>query len=156
MPQSSTQGTPQKHYLMRLLLDAYSWFDESLQHSMQVSGVPVLSRSQSMVMVYIGEGVRRPSALARRLRVSRQAMHKSLGELEQKGFLQLVPDPADRRAKIVRLSPTGLKHHRKALACLNRLEEELEARIGPRMVAALSSALQAQWGQWPVEARIGD
>ena len=54
-----------------------------------------------------GEGISRPSALARKLRVSRQAMQKTLADLEDKGYLKLVPDPDDRRAKHVRLSRTG-------------------------------------------------
>lgn len=139
---------------MRQLFDAYSWFDESLQHSMQVSGVPGLSRSQSMVMIYLGKGVRRPAALARKLRVTRQAMHKTINDLEANGYVQLVPDPDDRRAKIVRLSATGLQRHRKAQACLMALEKELRKRLGTKKVAALSDALLADWGDSPVEKRI--
>lgn len=136
---------------MRRLFDAFSWFDESLQQSMQVSGVPGLSRSQSMVMIYLGEGVRRPAALARKLRVTRQAMHKTIADLEAKGYVQLVPDPDDRRAKIVRLSSTGLQRHRQAQVCLTALEKELEARLGRRAVAALTKALRADWGESPVQ-----
>lgn len=141
---------------MRLLFDAFSWFDESLQHSMQVSGVPGLSRSQSMVMIYLGEGIRRPAALARRLRVSRQAMHKTIADLEVKGYVRLAQDPDDRRAKIVRLSATGRQRHRKAQACLRQLEEELRSRVGQRTVGSLVKALQADWGESPVEYVVTD
>ncbi len=136
--QSSRKTTRERDFLMRRLFDAFSWFDESLQHSMQISGVPGLSRSQSMVMVYLGEGVRRPAALARKLRVTRQAMHKTILDLEDKGYVQLVADPDDRRAKIVQLSPTGLQRHSKAKACLTELERELVARLGRATVAALT------------------
>jgi hypothetical protein len=99
MPKSQIWNVDEPDFLMRLLFDAYYWFDESLQRSMQAQNIPTLSRSQSMVMICLGEGIRRPSTLARKLRVSRQAMQKTLADLEAKGYLRLVPDPEDRRAK---------------------------------------------------------
>ncbi len=154
--QSSRKTTRKQDFLMRHLFDAFSWFDESLQNSMQNSGVPGLSRSQSMVMIYLGEGVRRPAALARKLRVTRQAMHKTIADLEAKGYVQLVPDPDDRRAKIVRLSRTGLERHSKAQACLTGLEKELDTRLGRGTFAALNEALRANWGESPVQMDVAE
>lgn len=156
MSQTSRKTAGERDFLMRQLFDAFSWFDESLQTSMEESGVPGLSRSQSMVMVYLGEGVRRPAALARKLRVTRQAMHKTIADLESKGYVQLVPDPDDGRAKIVRLSRTGLQRHRKAEACLTALEKELDVRLGRRTVAGLIKALGADWGDAPVQKIVSD
>lgn len=133
-------------FLMRLLFDAYYWFDESLQRSMQAQNIPPLSRSQSMVMICLVEGIHRPSALARKLRVSRQAMQKTLADLEEKGYLRLVPDPEDRRAKHVRLSKTGKLRQSNARDYLRTLEDELKARLGNRKIAALTDALQSDWG----------
>jgi DNA-binding MarR family transcriptional regulator len=133
-------------FLMRLLFDAYYWFDESLQRSMQAQNIPPLSRSQSMVMICLVEGIHRPSALARKLRVSRQAMQKTLADLEEKGYLKLVPDPEDRRAKHVHLSKTGRMRQSSARDYLRTLEMKLKTRLGARKVAALSEALQADWG----------
>lgn len=153
MPKSSpkSKSPARREFLMSQLFDAFSWFDESLQQSMQMAGVPALSRSQSMVMVYLGAGIRRPSVLARRMRVTRQAMHKTIADLQEKGYVQLVTDPDELRAKIVQLSPTGLQHHRKAIACLTALEKELDARLGRRTIDGLSRALQADWGESPVQ-----
>lgn len=149
-PKARTPG--KREFLMRQLFDAFSWFDESLQQSMQVAGVPALSRSQSMVMVYLGEGIRRPSALARKMRVTRQAMHKTIADLQEKGYVQLVTDPDELRAKIVQLSPTGLQHHRKAIACLTALEKELDARLGRQTVTGLVKALRTDWGELSIQA----
>ena len=137
----------ESEFLMRLLFDAYYWFDESLQRSMQAQNIPPLSRSQSMVMVCLVEGITRPSALARKLRVSRQAMQKTLADLEAKGYLRLEPDPEDRRAKHVRLSKTGRQRQTNARVYLRNLEQELRTRLGARAVTALSDALQADWGE---------
>ncbi len=137
----------ESEFLMRLLFDAYYWFDESLQRSMQAQNVPPLSRSQSMVMICLVEGISRPSALARKLRVSRQAMQKTLADLEAKGYLRLEPDPEDRRAKHVRLSKIGMQRQNSAKIYLRNLEKALKTRLGAPTVTALSEALQADWGE---------
>ena len=133
--------------MMGLLFDAYFWFDESLQRSMQAKNIPPLSRSQSMVMICLVEGISRPSVLARELRVSRQAMQKTLAEMEAKGYLRLEPDSKDRRAKHVRLSRVGKQRQNSARAHLRTLEAELRKRLGSSRVTALTSALKADWGQ---------
>lgn len=143
---SQSGNADESEFLMRLLFDAYYWFDESLQRSMQAQNIPPLSRSQSMVMICLVEGITRPSALARKLRVSRQAMQKTLADLEAKGYLRLEPDPEDRRAKHVRLSKIGIQRQNSARVYLRNLEEELRVRLGTRPVAALTDALQADWG----------
>jgi DNA-binding MarR family transcriptional regulator len=50
----------------------------------------------------------RPSALAQRSGVTKQAMSQLIHELEARGYVEQVSDPADTRAKIVRLSKRGV------------------------------------------------
>lgn len=100
-----------------------------------------------MVMICLVEGISRPSALARKLRVSRQAMQKTLADLEAKGYLRLEPDPEDRRAKHVRLSKIGMQRQNSAKIYLRNLEKALKTRLGAPTVTALSEALQADWGE---------
>ena len=149
MDQSQPPSSDESEILLRLLFDAYCWFDEGLQRAMQEQNIPTLSRSHSMIMICLGQGIRRPSDLARKLRVSRQAMQKSLADLEARGFLRLVPDPDDRRAKYVSLSKTGKQRQSSAMNCLETLENELRDRLGARSVAALTKALVGNWGEPP-------
>ena len=65
-------------HLLLSLLQGFYWFDEGLQNYLQARGWPVVSRPQSMVMANIVLGVRRPSDIARRLGVSRQAIHATM------------------------------------------------------------------------------
>ena len=139
----------ESEFLMRLLFDAYYWFDESLQRSMQAQNIPPLSRSQSMVMICLVEGITRPSALARKLRVSRQAMQKTLADLEAKGYLRLEPDSEDRRAKHVRLSKIGMRRQNSARVYLRNLETELRDRVGSATIKSLTGALVTDWGEPP-------
>lgn len=131
----------------QLLLRAFYWMDESLQRNIQARGGPKVTHSQSMVILTIGEGIGRPSAIAERLGVSRQAVHQSLRELGKLNLVELVADADDGRAKIARLSKRGLPTQAIARDVLDELEGELENRLGKRALSHLRKALEADWGE---------
>jgi len=132
--------------LSQLIVRAFYWLDEGLQGNLQKRGGPEITHSQSMIMMLIVEGIRRPSAIAERLGVTRQAVHQSLREMIDVGIVELVPDPRDGRAKVARLSRKGAPIHRKARKILEQLEAELSDRIGKRQVASLRASLERDWG----------
>ncbi len=136
--------------LAQLIIRAFYWMDEGLQQNLRKAGGPEVSHAQSMVILVIGEGVRRPSQIAERLGISRQAVHQSLRELVSMGLVELVADQEDKRAKVVKLSKTGMPKHLVAADILERLEGALGARIGKRKVKQLREALESDWGE-PVE-----
>lgn len=143
---SAEKKQEQRTNLNQLIVRAFYWFDEGLQSNLQMRGGPEVTHSQSMIIMMIGEGIRRPSAIAERLGVSRQAVHQSLKELIDVELVELVPDPKDGRAKIARLSRKGAPIQRKASRILDRLETELGNRIGKRRAAALREVLEQDWG----------
>jgi DNA-binding MarR family transcriptional regulator len=59
------------------------------------------------VFQYPGPQGERPSALAARLRISKQALNHLLGELEQRDYLRRDPDPEDGRSKRIALTRRG-------------------------------------------------
>lgn len=132
--------------LGQLIVRAFYWIDEGLQGSLQRRGGPEITHSQSMIIMLIGEGIRRPSAIAERLGVSRQAVHQALKGLIEVDIVELAPDPKDGRAKIARLNKTGTPLHHQARVILEQLEDELGRRIGKRKVAALREILEQYWG----------
>lgn len=136
--------------LAQLIIRAFYWMDEGLQQNLRKAGGPEVSHAQSMVILVIGEGVRRPSQIAERLGISRQAVHQSLRELVSMGLVELVADQEDKRAKVVKLSKTGMPKHLVAADILEKLEVALGARIGKRKVKQLREALESDWGE-PVE-----
>jgi DNA-binding MarR family transcriptional regulator len=70
-------------------------------------------------------------ALAARLGVTQQATSKAVADLERRGYVERTADPADARARIVRLTARG-----EAVVAADReqraaLVEELAQRLGP-------------------------
>jgi DNA-binding MarR family transcriptional regulator len=71
-------------------------------------GFDDLDAAHLNVFQYPGPQGARPSELAVRLRISKQALNYLLGELERLGYLERRPDPDDLRSKRIALTPRGV------------------------------------------------
>ncbi|MDE2561110.1 MAG: winged helix-turn-helix transcriptional regulator [Sphingomonadales bacterium] len=132
--------------LMPRLLHGLVWLDEGLQARLRARGLPNVSRAQSMVMIHITSGTRRPSEIARRLGVSRQAIHATIGQMGEMGILQLVPDPADGRNRLVELTPFGEEMRHAAHVAMQDILSALAERIGNDGITDLLRILRSDWG----------
>lgn len=82
----------------------------------------------------------RQTVLAERLGISKQAVGQLVNDMVDMGFLELVPDPSDGRAKLIRLIPAELTA---GLQVLKAVEEELVDMIGAAHMQAMRAALIA-------------
>ena len=93
------------------------------------------------VLQYPGPDGARPSRLAARLRVSKQALNYLIGQLERLGYLERLPDPHDLRSKRIALTPRGdaaLSAIRDAVA---DVERDWADRLGADRFAELRALL---------------
>ena len=72
-------------------------------------GFDDLDAAHLTVFQYPGPQGAKPSELASRLRISKQALNYLLGELERLRYLERRPDPDDLRSKRVALTKRGAK-----------------------------------------------
>ena len=128
------------------LLQGFYWFDEGLQNYLRACGWPEVSRPQSMVMANIMLGVTRPSDIARRLGISRQAIHVTLKSMIDLDMVELVDDPASRRVKLVMLTKVGEAMRADARIAMGMMVTELVGRLGSKRLQQASAALGADWG----------
>lgn len=142
MPKTSNDS----HYLLRGLLQCYYWYDEGLQNSLAAAGYPGLSRTKSMLMVNIANGITRPSDLARNIGITRQAIQQTLVEMERDGLVTMIQDPNDGRAKIVKFSRRGVGIGKAAFAAIDEIEQELTDRLGAKTLEQLRDTLFRDWG----------
>src|SRR6266498_2126397 len=115
----------QRHMLQRLHERGFSDFDAAYLNVFQ----------------YPGPQGARPSELAARLRISKQALNYLLGELERLDYLERQPDPDDLRSKRVALTRRG-----KSAVCVIReavgeVETTWAQQLGPRRFAQLRDLL---------------
>ncbi|OJU22174.1 MULTISPECIES: MarR family winged helix-turn-helix transcriptional regulator [unclassified Sphingomonas] len=129
------------------LFQRFCWLDEGLQARVHERGWPDISRPQSMVMINIVSGVTRPSDIARRLGVSRQAIHTTIAQMIDKGVVTLEDDPDDARHKRLALTAFGERMRNDAQAAMTELTGVLAARIGQERFDQLLETLAADWGK---------
>ena len=132
---------------MMLLLRGYEWFDDNIQRIAGERGLPTLTRSESMLMIHLGDGVTRPTEIAKVMGVSRQAVHQTIAGLARKQVLELVPDPSDGRAKILRFRADAADLRDEIVSLQHELESILAERIGVEEVDMMRHALNADWGK---------
>jgi len=79
----------------------------------------------------------RPSTLAQRAGITKQAMSQLVRELETRGYVEQVPDSTDTRAKIVRLTKRGVALHAAAAEVRLELQSVALAKLGKLRVSRL-------------------
>lgn len=131
---------------MKRMYQRVIWLDDGLQQRLHDRGWPDVSRAQSMVMLNVIDGICRPAEIARRVGVSRQAIHVTIGQMADLGIVRLESDPDDARNKRVALTPFGETMRVAAQEAMGDLLATLSDRIGEARMAALLDVLRADWG----------
>jgi DNA-binding MarR family transcriptional regulator len=90
------------------------------------------------------DGVR-PGVLAERAGMSKQAMNRLLGSLEDLGYLLRSDAPDEGRARIVHFTKRGHAAYAKAIEVLREVEREWSEELGPKDLAHLKSLLFRVW-----------
>lgn len=94
-----------------------------------------------IVFQYPGPQGMRPSDLAARLRITKQALNYLLGQLETLGYLKRQADPHDLRAKRVALTKRGTSAIGVIREAVGEMETEWAQQLGPRRFAQLRTLL---------------
>jgi DNA-binding MarR family transcriptional regulator len=90
---------------------------------------------------YPGPQGARPSQLAVRLRMTKQALNYLLGELERLGYLERQPDPDDKRSKRIALTDRGVASVSVVRAAVSEIETAWSRQLGPKRFHELRAAL---------------
>lgn len=90
------------------------------------------------------DGVR-PGTLAERAGMSKQAMNRLLGSLEDLGYVVRSDARSEGRARIVHFTKRGHAAYARALEVLRDIEREWSAELGPKDFAQLKELLCRVW-----------
>ncbi len=110
--------------LVTLLLQATHHMVEDLIERVTAAGYQDVRPSDSKVFENIDPSGTRLTELAARAQLTHQSMSELVSGLESRGYVTRQPDPADRRARLVCLTPRGRELMRVALTVLNEIESE--------------------------------
>ena|SRR5919109_2088556 len=85
--------------------------------------------------------------LAARAGYTKQTVGEVTSELEELGYVERVPDPEDKRVKIIRLTDRGREAQRVGQGLIADVEAEWSRRYGKQRVAQLRELLEEVVGQ---------
>lgn len=87
-----------------LLFLVYRALEMRAHHAVIAAGVTNITLAQARIAARIGPHGSRVSDLAEQARVTKQSAGFLVDQLEEAGYVERVPDPADGRARLVRLT----------------------------------------------------
>src|SRR5919112_318167 len=98
--------SPPPRPLAALLTEVKLAMVEKLRERMAAAGHPDIREGYGCVFGFIDvEDGSRLTDLAASAGLTKQAVGEAVSELEKQGYLERLPDPNDRRAKIIKLTP---------------------------------------------------
>ncbi|MGB6745754.1 MAG: MarR family winged helix-turn-helix transcriptional regulator [Terracidiphilus sp.] len=112
---------------------------------LNAAGFKGLSLPHIAVFRYPGPDGERPGVIAERAGMSKQAMNRLLGSLEDLGYLKRSDAPNEGRARIVHFTKRGHAAYAKAIHTLRDVERDWNAFLGPKDFARLKEILFRVW-----------
>ncbi len=138
-PPPARQDDPRA--LSHALIDRLGWLNQLLQGAVAGSGVS-LSQARALATL-VDLGPQRVTALAHHQQVRQPTMTALVAGLERRGWIARQPDPADRRAVLVSVTPAGRATLRRLrTAYVDMLAAHVQRLSGPER-AALDRSVDA-------------
>jgi DNA-binding MarR family transcriptional regulator len=133
--------------MIRLLNVAFDDFCVDLERRVADTPYSDIRVTHGCVFGNIDPEGTRLTELAARARMTKQSVGEVTSDLEQRGYVERVPDPSDGRAKIIRLTERGRAAQALGVGLIDEIEQEWAERFGAERVAALREALEAITGE---------
>jgi DNA-binding MarR family transcriptional regulator len=141
-----TDDPPKKPPLIGALLRVPALaIHRKLIRELRASGFDDLSPPHMAVIQYPGPDGTRPSALAERAAMSKQAMNQLLKTLEGMGYITRSPAPEDAGGTVVNFTDRGRAAYRKMADILIDIEREWAEELGPKRFQELKTLLGDLW-----------
>jgi DNA-binding MarR family transcriptional regulator len=140
LPNTSARSAPEN--LAILLREPFRAGTERLHQRFAERGHPEIRPPHGNVMQFLDDGGTRVSVLADRAHMTKQSMAELVAHLERLGYVERVPDPSDRRAKLVRATPRGKQLYAIAREVVAEIEAEWTRRLGKAKMRQLRELLE--------------
>jgi len=125
-----------------LLREPFRIASERLHQRLAERGHPDVRTPHGNVFQYLDQAGTRVSVLAQRAHVTKQSMAELVAHLERHGYVERVPDPSDRRAKLVRATPRGAQVYAIAREFVAETERDWSGRLGEARMRKLRELLE--------------
>ncbi|WHZ05562.1 winged helix DNA-binding protein [Neobacillus sp. YX16] len=125
----------ERHSLVRKISET-SWNNQSEIH---------ISNSEWYIMARIYKRKPNISYITKNVEISRQAIHKFINKLSEKGLVQVENVENNKKEKCIQLTALGEECYEKNEALKAQLENKIAEKIGPEQVSVLKEILKLDW-----------
>lgn len=94
------------------------------------------------VFRFVHENGMRLTELAQVAGMTKQSIGEIVDDLESRGYVERIPDPADKRAKLIRLTEKGERAQRVGFGLFTTIEQRWAKRYGADRIAELRETLE--------------
>jgi DNA-binding MarR family transcriptional regulator len=131
-----SRDKPDRKPLIALVHRADRAFETHMVKEAHARGRTDLKPAHNALFGIMGAEGERASSLAARAGITRQSMGEVIRDLVRLGILEMVPDPADGRAKVVHYTEKGIRLTNEGLRHLRSLEDRFVEEFGADYEAA--------------------
>ncbi|MET0510870.1 MAG: MarR family transcriptional regulator [Thermoleophilaceae bacterium] len=139
LPHTSSREAPAN--LAILLREPFRVGTAVLHRRFHERGHPEVRPPHGNVFQFLDDDGTRVSVLAERAQITKQSMAELVAHLERHGYVERVPDPSDRRAKLVRATARGAEIYAIAREVVAELEDEWTRALGKAKMRQLRELL---------------
>ena len=132
---------PAGPWIGALLREAWQRVRDHIDDAVKQAGYVDINRAHVSLFRHPTLDGMRPTALADELRISKQAVNDLLGDLQRLGYIRRDVDPADRRSRLIRLTPKGIELEDTVRLAAREAERYLERQLGREQFRSFRGAL---------------
>ena len=124
-----------------LLYIPYRAMEGRVFQALAAAGYDDFTPAQARIFQRIAPGGSRLTALAEQASITKQSAGFLVDQLQRAGYVQRVPDPADARARLVRITERGRRMLPLAATVVSQVETEWTVHLGKRRMKQLREIL---------------
>jgi DNA-binding MarR family transcriptional regulator len=139
LPDTSARRQPEN--LAILLREPFRLMTDRLYARLRERGYDDFRIPHGAVFQFLDDAGTSVSELARRAQMTKQSMAELVAHLEQRGYVERVDDPSDRRSRPVRATARGLEVYAVVREFVAELEASVTDALGQARISELRSLL---------------
>ncbi|HET6873165.1 MAG TPA: MarR family transcriptional regulator [Acidimicrobiales bacterium] len=120
----------------------WQWVRDQMYAGVVAAGYDDLTAAHVGLWRYPGLDGLRPTEIADHAGITKQSVNDLLGHLERQGYLTRLPDPADGRARVIRLTAKGRRLQQTIYAEAKAAQTRISEILGPKRFDQLHSSLE--------------
>ena len=119
------------------------FFHRRIFEELKDRGFGDLREGHQAIFIHIEDEGSTLTELAAKAKLSKQALHQLVNDLEARGYVERVPSPDDGRAKLIRTTDKGERSIETAWSAIAQIEREWTAVLGAAKMHAFREMLAA-------------